>query len=87
MIISNNSTVVYSNGGYWMSGVGNYVVQLVIINRKQSTLPTMSILKSSWKLSWVVEINNKKFISCHRLQILYKIISLINCFCNDWFLK
>ena len=47
MIISNNSTVVYSNGGYWMSGVGNYVVQLVIINRKQSTLPTMSIFKES----------------------------------------
>ena len=41
MMISNNFTIVYSNDGSGMSGVGNYVVQSVTINGKQQTLPTM----------------------------------------------
>ena len=43
MMINNNSTAVYSNDGYCMSGVGNYVVQFVIFNRKQITLPIVRI--------------------------------------------
>ena len=47
MMNSENSTVVYSNDGSGMSGVGNYVVQSVTINGTQRTLPTMSIFTES----------------------------------------
>ena len=43
MINSENSTIVYSNDGFGLSGVGNYVVQSVTTNGTQRTLPTMSI--------------------------------------------
>ena len=41
------STIVYSNYGSGMSGVGNYVVQSVTINGTQHTLSTMSIFTES----------------------------------------
>ena len=47
MMNSDNSTIVYSNDGSGMSGVGNYVVQSVTIDGKQRTLPTMGIFTES----------------------------------------
>ena len=39
--------VTYSNDGSSMSGVGSYVVQSFIINKKQRALPTLSIFSES----------------------------------------
>ena len=47
MMNSDNSTIVYSNDGSGMSGVGNYVVQSVTIDGKQRTLPTTGIFTES----------------------------------------
>ena len=55
MMNSENSTVVYSNDGSGMSGVGNYVVQSVTINGTQRTLPTMSIFTESRESLIVLE--------------------------------
>ena len=47
IMCSTISTVMYSNDGSAMSGVGNYVVQSVTIDGKQRALPTMSIFTES----------------------------------------
>ena len=48
-IMSPNSetTIMYSNDGSLKSGIGNFIVQSFIINRKQRALPTLQIFTES----------------------------------------
>ena len=63
MMITNNSTIVYSNDGSGMSCVGNYVVQYVTINGKQRSLPTMSIFTESRESLAELEKSTMKMLS------------------------
>ena len=47
IMCSNDSTIVYSNDGSALSGVGNFVVQSISIDGKQRALPTMGIFTES----------------------------------------
>ena len=47
IMTSENSTIVYCNDVSGISGVGNYMVQYVIIIEKQQILPTMGIFTES----------------------------------------
>ena len=62
-MISDNSTIVYSNYGSGTSGVGNYVVQSVNINGKQQTLPTMSFFTESCESFAELEKSTIKMLS------------------------
>ena len=65
MMISNNSTVVYSNDRSGMSGVGNYVVQSVTINGKQQTLPTMCPM-----MHWQILRSGENLYMTYKLFVL-----------------
>ena len=62
-MITNNSTIVYSNDGSGMSGVGNYVVHSVTINGKQLTLPTLCIFTESRESLAELEKSTMKMLS------------------------
>jgi hypothetical protein len=47
IMCSNDSTIIYSNDGSALSGVGNFVVQSFSIDGKQRALPTMGIFTES----------------------------------------
>ena len=47
VLCSNDSTIVYSNDGSALSGVGNFAVQSISIDGKQRALPTMGIFTES----------------------------------------
>ena len=68
------------------SGVGNYVVPFLTINKIPTNLPVFTIFSETLKPSWAHKNNVQYFVSCLSIKIHHKRNRKQDWFHNDYFI-